>query len=212
MRGVSEITAGLRQRKKERTREAIVDAALALFAERGFEGTTVADIAAAADIAPRTFFGYFPAKEDVVFHDFDAVHEGLRSRLRDREPGETAIDAMRAWIAGIVAQADFKDARERCRHQIIRDTPSLQDRDRALLGHFEALLAEAVAEDLGVEPTALRPRIVSAAATAALGALEAVYHEDDAREPEDPLAVVDEAVVFLRGGIAALSEKPPPPA
>jgi AcrR family transcriptional regulator len=205
---VSEVTAGLRQRKKERTREAIVDAALRLFEERGFEQTTVADIAAAADIAPRTFFGYFPAKEDVVFHDFKDAHGGLQARLADRRPGETAIDAMRAWIAGLVEQADPKDERERCRHRVIRATPALQDRDRALLGHFEDLVAEAVGADLGVAPGSLRARIVSASAAAALGALEQLYG-DDPGGLDDPMAVVDEAIVFLNGGAAALSEKPP---
>lgn len=93
---------GLRERKKQQTREAIVRSAMELFAERGFDATTIADIAAAADIAPRTFFGYFPSKEAVVFHDFDDLFEDFSARLRDRAPGETAFAALRAWIVDLI--------------------------------------------------------------------------------------------------------------
>ncbi len=204
-------TTGLRERKKQRTREAIIEAALRLFAERGFERTTVADIAAAADIAPRTFFGYFAAKEDVVFHDFDAVYASLQQRLTERLPGETAIDAMRAWIAALLSQTDFDDPREILTRQLIRDTPALREHDRALMSRFEAALGDAVASDLGPGQGPLRPRMVAAAAGAALSMLEAFYDDkvemlaDDA----DPLAVIDEALTFLRGGIEALRERPP---
>ena len=92
---------GLRERKKEQTRRAIEDAAFRLFAERGFQATTVADIADAADVAPRTFFAYFPSKEDVLFADFDETFEALAARLRGRPPGESTFDALRAWIAGL---------------------------------------------------------------------------------------------------------------
>ena len=89
---------GLRERKKQRTREQIVEAAMRLFAERGYHATTIADIAQAADVAPRTFFSYFPSKEAVVFHNVDGDLDGLASTLRERLPGETAFDALRRWI------------------------------------------------------------------------------------------------------------------
>src|SRR5918999_3751131 len=89
---------GLRERKKQRTREQIVEAAMRLFAERGYHATTVADIATAAGVAPRTFFTYFPSKEAVVFHNLDRDLDSLASALRDRLPGETAFDALRRWI------------------------------------------------------------------------------------------------------------------
>src|SRR5215203_3521882 len=92
------MTEGLRARKKQRTREQIVEAAMRLFAERGYHATTIADIATAADVAPRTFFAYFPSKEAVVFHNLDRDLESLASALRDRLPGETAFDALRRWI------------------------------------------------------------------------------------------------------------------
>ena len=89
---------GLRERKKQRTRDQIVEAAFRLFGERGFPATTVAEIAAAADIAPRTFFAYFPSKEAVVFFDFDAMFASLKETIKGRPEGETAIDALRRWL------------------------------------------------------------------------------------------------------------------
>ena len=116
--------AGLRERKKQRTRDAIVAAALRLFDERGYERTTIADIAEAADIAPRTFFGYFPSKEDVVFADFPETLEGLSRQLDERAERETAIDAIRAWIVGKLDEMNLRDEQERCRKRVIADSPA----------------------------------------------------------------------------------------
>ncbi len=209
---------GLRERKKQRTRETIIEVAMRLFAERGFDGTTVADIANAADIAPRTFFGYFATKEDVVFHDFDEVHGRFDRRLAERLPGETAIDALRAVIVELVQELDFEDPAERLRRVLVASTPALRERDRALMARIEHTLAVSVARDLGVPDDSVRPRMIGAAAVAALVALETYYEDpcDPGREVllatgQDPLAVVDELLTFLRGGIAALAEQPPPP-
>src|SRR3989440_9766897 len=89
---------GLRERKKRRTRETIVAVATKLFVEQGYEATTTAQIADAAEVSPSTFFKYFPTKADVVFSLFDAVIVSADGRLRERREGETAADALVAWI------------------------------------------------------------------------------------------------------------------
>src|SRR5690606_39905277 len=93
--------AGLREPKKRRTRQALATAALRLFAERGYEETTVAEIAAAADVSPRTFFSYFPSKEDVVFAEIDDRLAEVSEHLR-RTPGETPMDTIRRAVIDVL--------------------------------------------------------------------------------------------------------------
>ena len=89
---------GLRERKKQRTRASIVTAATRLFVEQGYEGTTIAQIAEAADVAPGTVFIHFPTKADLVFSLLDAVIGSARERLLD-EPGEgPAVELLVSWI------------------------------------------------------------------------------------------------------------------
>src|SRR3712207_126969 len=121
--------AGLRERKKLRTRKAIADAALRLFERRGYDATTITDIAAAADIAPRTFFAYFPSKEAVVFDGIAADLDALAVRLRDRHEGETVFDALRAWIADHLDDPEHGGPAGERRRRLIRETPSLRDHD-----------------------------------------------------------------------------------
>ncbi|HEV2874739.1 MAG TPA: TetR family transcriptional regulator [Thermoleophilaceae bacterium] len=199
-----EATPGLRERKKQRTRERIVEAAFDLFDERGFDGTTIADIADAAEIAPRTFFSYFPSKDDVVFHDFEASHATVASWLREREPGTNAIDALRAGLAGEKAEMDRESLREkRCRKRLVRENESLAAHSQHLMGKFAELIAEAAAEDLGDEPGDLRPRLVAAAAAAAIGVIDDMPDEDAEHSAE----TIDSLLAFLRGGLAALQDQ-----
>jgi AcrR family transcriptional regulator len=201
---------GLRERKKEQTRRAIEDAAFRLFDERGYQATTVADIAEAADVAPRTFFAYFPSKEDVLFADFDETFDDLRSRLRGRPGDETTFEALRAWILDLIPQLEADEERELLRHRLCAEHESIAGHQRHLMGRFESLIEESVAADLGDEPGDLRPRMIAAAAIAALMAMGP--EDEAAPEPtkRQKLARLDEAFEFLRGGVERLQRSPAP--
>jgi AcrR family transcriptional regulator len=200
---------GLRERKKQRTREQIVEAAMRLFAERGYHATTIADIAAAADVAPRTFFAYFPSKEAVVFHHVDRDMDALAAALRDRLPGETAFDALRRWIDAMFDEWTAEEDEALLRKRLCREDEGLANFEGGIMARIQELLLEAVADDLGQPHDALRPRLVTAAALAALTSLEGTLHDDAGTRrlnKADALAVLDDAMLFLRGGIDALQD------
>jgi AcrR family transcriptional regulator len=207
--GLMDDAVGLRERKKRRTREQIVDAAMRLFAERGYGATTIADIAAAADIAPRTFFAYFPSKEAVVFHDSDEDFASLKATLEQRPEDVSAFVALRNWIDDHLVERWSADQDE----SILRKRLCLQSEELSRVQHhlfarFEDLLREAVARDLGQPPDSLRPRLVAAATSAAVRSLD----DDPETEPAThahAIEVLDEALVFLQGGIEALQRHEP---
>jgi AcrR family transcriptional regulator len=203
---------GLRERKKQRTREQIVEAAMALFAERGYHATTIADIAAAADVAPRTFFAYFPSKEAVVFPHVDRDLDALAGALRDRLPGETAFDALRRWIDGMFDKWMAEEDEALLRKRLRAENEDLANFQSGIMTRIHELLLEAVAHDLGEPQDALRPRLVTAAALAALSSLESTFHDDTGvrrLDKTEALAVLDHAMLFLRGGIGALQAESP---
>ena len=180
-------------------------AAFALFDERGFDATTIADIAAAADIAPRTFFAYFPSKEDVVFADFPETVEGLARQLDDRAEDETAIDAIRVWIEGKLDEVDLRDEQELPQARDRAESPALADHYRALMGQIEELLAGHIARDLGDEARrhpAAHDRLVGD--RHAVGARRKGRRRRSPPTKQEALAMVDEALTFLQGGLDAL--------
>jgi AcrR family transcriptional regulator len=205
------VTQGLRERKKQRTRQQIIEAAMGLFAERGYHATTIADIAAAADVAPRTFFSYFPSKEAVVFHNVDRDLDALAGALRERLPGETAFDALRRWIDSVFDESMAAEDEALLRKRLCREDEGLANFQAGMMGRIQELLLEAVASDLDEPPDALRPRLVTAAAVAALTSIEATIRDQAEQRvaKADALAVLDDAIVFLRGGIDALQAEQP---
>jgi len=206
---VHEAGSGLRERKKQRTRELIAATALDLFAEQGFSRTTVAEIAEAADVSERTVFTYFPTKEDILFSDHFALEAALSAALASRPAGVSALDTLRDFIVEHLSRAD---ARERVRWQIVSRDELLHSHLRARQAAFGELMAGAIAADLGEDVDDLRPQLVTAAVVAAITAT--YEHRYSARSKTasraQAVAVIDEAITFLRGGLEAIRAFPKP--
>ena len=137
-----EAAEGRRERKRRQTRERIQQAAMTLFLERGFEETTVEDIAEAADVSKRSFFDYFPSKEDVVFAWQDTFAQHLMNAIAMRPPEEPAVSVVRhALIDTVVAAAD---QRALAIGDLINRTPALKARDQLKYAKLEQKLSEAL--------------------------------------------------------------------
>ena len=117
---------GLRERKKARTREALQEAATERFARQGFDGTTVEEIAEACEVSPRTFFRYFPTKEDVLFADAADRRERLLAVIAERPVDEPAFVALCAAMRTLTD--DYRDDRDALvtRSRIVAASPHLQ--------------------------------------------------------------------------------------
>ncbi len=192
---------GLRERKKQQTREKIERVALLLFAERGYQATTLAEIAEAADVSPRTIFSYFESKEDILFCEEPSHEESLRAILDARPPGSTTVDALREFVASMPPP----DEQTMLRKKVVAEDPELQMKLRAHIGQLQGVLTESIARDLDAGPDDVRPALVAASMTAAFTAvrdrLEASAGEPD---PAEAMEIIDQVLEFLQGGIQAL--------
>jgi AcrR family transcriptional regulator len=198
------IEPGLRQRKKQRTRETIAGAARELFAERGYHATTLPDIAEAADVSTRTIFAYFPSKEDILFADFPLMKDALAQALEDRPEGEEALETVRAFILRTVGtqKSDMDERIGNCIH----NDETLRTHLRARIAQLEEVIAPAIAKDIGASEDDIRPKLVAASLTAAFNVLS---EQGGVRRPKDARSVVvliDQMIDFLRSGLAAIKE------
>ena len=128
---------GLRERKKQETRSLIADAAGRLFAERGFDAVTVAEIAREANVSEATVFNYFPAKEDLFYSRLEAFEEELLEAIRQRQPGESVLAAFRGFLLkqrGVLAKKateghDEATKQVRTITRVITESPALLARE-----------------------------------------------------------------------------------
>ena len=157
--------SGLRERKKQQTREAIAESARELFVERGFEAVRVAEIARAADVSEKTVINYFPTKEDLVFWRLEAFEAEILQTLRERAPGETALAAFRRFVLTPRGLIDERDpaARERLLGitRMITSSPALVAREQQVFLAFTDSLARQLAEETGAEPGDIEPWVAA---------------------------------------------------
>ncbi|MGW1737611.1 TetR/AcrR family transcriptional regulator [Nocardia sp. NPDC001965] len=193
----------LRDRKRARTRRALVDAATELFESRGYDETTVADIAAAADIGARTFFGYFASKEELLFPESDSRVQATLAAIADRGTQEEPADVLlRALTQVATASDEMVSPLAVLRTRLIRTVPAV--RGRALQMQFDA--QREIAQHLAQAFPDRLDRVSAAALTGAFigavsGALQALL--DDAGRPDDP-----ETVQKAIAGAAAVALEP----
>jgi AcrR family transcriptional regulator len=189
------MTETLRDRTRRAVRAELADAAVALFAERGFDETTVEDIARAVGMTKRSFFRYFPAKEDAVFAGTEVLVErvvdDLRTRPADEEPWECLHQVLRRWQEEIHTSATAL-AHER----LIASTPAL----RARL-HQKRELWRHAARDVLVERSAgalddFAADLLANAAVAVLDSVAAEWVRTDGRA--DRAALLDRGFTALR--------------
>jgi AcrR family transcriptional regulator len=189
---------GLRERKKLRTRTAIRQAAYRLIAEQGYEGTTVEQIAAAAEVSPSTVFRYFPAKEDIVLTDeYDRV---LAAGLRGRPAGEPPLDSLRHVLAEALAAFLATGEQElRQRTRLMVEVPAVRARMAESMSGTAGVLADVLAARTGRAPGDLAVRVFVAAV---LGTLrEVTLYWGEHGQEGDLVAMTGRALDTLEGGL-----------
>ncbi|GAA3598510.1 TetR/AcrR family transcriptional regulator [Kineosporia mesophila] len=193
------VTPGRRERKKAATRQAIADAALRLFLERGYDQVSIRDIANAADVSTTTLFKHFPGKEALVFDEQADMEASLVAAVRERPEGQDVVSALREfWLAGRLAQAG--DAPDLARFtRLVESTPALRTYSERVWAQHTGALTAALADTFGVQHDDL------ACATLARFVLEV---PTIVRGRDDPGAAVREIFTVLTEGW----REPRPPA
>jgi AcrR family transcriptional regulator len=159
---------GLRELKKEQTREAIADTAFRLFVERGFDRVPVTEIAREAQVAQATVFNYFPTKEDLFYSRLEALGDRLLDAVERRPAGASAFAAVRGYLlqqGGLLAQAAAgeRDALERLRtvNRVIAASPALLAREQQALARVTGELAALLAAETGTAPDDIEAQVAA---------------------------------------------------
>ena len=189
-------TAGRQGRPRATTRAELEQVALELFTERGFDATTVEDIAAAAEIGRRTFFRYFASKNDAVWGDFDRGLAELRQRLAAADPQQPLLEAIREAVLASNRLDPSEIAWHRDRMVLILRVPTLQAHSTLRYAAWRQVIAEFSAQRLAQPAQDLLPQLV---AYSCLGATLTAYEQWLQHPGAELPALLDEALRALDG-------------
>ena len=154
---------GLRERKKQQTRQQIYEAARKLFETRGFDRVSVAEVARAADVSEVTVFNYFPTKEDLLYGGMEFFEEQLIEAVRIRPKGESAVKAFRRRLLAGAERLETKQTADAILKgaQLISASSSLVAREREIVERFTARLAEVLTQETGADVEDVEPLVVA---------------------------------------------------
>jgi AcrR family transcriptional regulator len=177
----AEPAPGLRTRKKQKTRLAIQDAALDLFAEQGFEGTTVEEIAARAEVSTATFFRYFGTKGEVIFGGNGYEHDVLEEAIIARPRTEDDLTALRravgeSWLPRLDQDLVARQVRAAVK------SPVLRGMSTELGGRFQTVIAESLARRRKLKSPDQRCRLTAAVAFAVFSSATNTWSREGFRE------------------------------
>jgi AcrR family transcriptional regulator len=190
---------GLRERKKERTRAELTDAAFRLFADRGFDETTIEDIVEQVEVSPRTFFRYFDSKEDVVIGFFDDMGLELRAMLEARPADEPPFEALRGALGSLVDLYVERAERVMAAKRLAIETPAIRARLLDKHARWENWVTEVLCTRLGGPGQDDRhARLVAAVALAAYGTAANSWCAAEGKQ--DLHTLVDDALLEVGRG------------
>lgn len=188
------LTATRLGRQRTTSRAELSRIALSLFIERGFDRTTVDDIAAAAGVGRRTVFHYFASKNDLPWGDFDAGLDGMRRFLRELPADMSVVEAISVAVVEFNRFPDEDISHHRERMKLLLEVPALQAHSALRYAAWRAVLSEFAAERLGLEEASLEPQAI---ARVFLGISLSAYEQWLRDEGSDLIVVLQEAQAIL---------------
>jgi AcrR family transcriptional regulator len=213
--------AGLRERKKQQTRQLIADTSRRLFAQRGFEDVTVVEIAREADVSEKTVFNYFPTKEDLFYSRLEAFEDELLEAIRGRAPGQSIVAAFADFLLAqrgvfaLAASGDNEAATKQLNEitRVITESPALLARERQVFARYAEALGALIASETGASADAVEPHAAAGALLALHRALidyvrrRALARDDAAAIARGVRSEAKRALRLLEGGLGLYGVK-----